>query len=126
MTATEARPEQRVIRVRAKIAASAAVLFTAFATPVPFASARMPAELAGSQAPPGTERPMGNDIGGSVAISGSTVLIGASGSGDFRGAAYVDVNPGNGWRRQATINGPENLADFGFSVAVQSTKAGAF
>ncbi len=69
---------------------------------------------------------MGSNIGGSVAISGSTVLIGASGANGSRGAAYVDVNPGNGWRRQATLSGTASVTAFGFSVAVQSTPADTF
>jgi FG-GAP repeat len=41
---------------------------------------------------------MANDyFGGSVAISGDTIVIGASGDNSYTGATYVYVKPANGW-----------------------------
>ena len=105
--------------IKVTAAAIAALLFAALATPAPLAAAGLTTRR-------GAHEPRANDVGGSVAVSGSTVLIGAPGESDFRGSANVDVNPGNGWRKQATLRGSVNDGSFGFSVAVQSTRALTF
>lgn len=121
MIATGARRGHWAARTWLKVTVSAitAGLFTVVATPIPRAAVALTAR-------PAAEEPAGNNVGGSVAVSGSTVLIGASGVNGFRGAAYVDVNTRNGWRRQATLSGTASFAGFGFSVAVQSTAADTF
>jgi len=55
---------------------------------------------------------------GSVAISGDTVVVGASGSG----SAYVFVRSGTTWIQQAKLRAPDAAAgnNFGVSVAVSS------
>ena len=48
--------------------------------------------------------PQGSDLfGRTVALSGTTALIGAPGVAGFTGAAYVFVHTASGWARQATL-----------------------
>lgn len=62
----------------------------------------------------------GNAVGASVAISGSTAIVGAWGARKDAGAAYVYARSRGQWRRQATISDPgETPGDFfGAAVAV--------
>ena len=63
---------------------------------------------------------------GSVAISGDTVLTGAYGHNNFRGAAYVFVKPGTGWTdmtQTAEFSSPRANQIYGFSVAVRGDTA---
>ena len=59
-------------------------------------------------------------FGGSVAISGDTVVVGAPGDDSFRGAAYVFVRTGSVWTQQEYIKASNvDRGDrFGSSVAV--------
>ncbi len=69
----------------------------------------------------------GDLFGSSVALSGSTAVIGASGSGSTTGAAYVDVLPSQQAELNA-ISGASINSFFGYSVAVSGSTAvvGAF
>jgi len=63
---------------------------------------------------------------GSVAISGDTVLTGAYGHNNFRGAAYVFVKPSTGWTdmtQTAEFSSPRANQIYGFSVAVRGDTA---
>jgi hypothetical protein len=71
-------------------------------------------------------------FGGSVAISGGTIVVGASGSvqstNDNVGAAYVFVEPSGGWTdmtETATLKRPRDIqggnSNFGISVATDGT-----
>lgn len=60
----------------------------------------------------------GDYFGDRVALSGNTALIGADGSGNFAGAAYVYVRSGTSWHLQATLIDPGNRAGDGFGQAV--------
>jgi len=62
-----------------------------------------------------------DQMGASVAISGSTAVVGAPGARKASGAAYVFVKPVSGWGDSAqtaelTASGPEGL--LGLSVAI--------
>jgi FG-GAP repeat protein len=60
-----------------------------------------------------------NDVfGGSVAISGDTVVVGAPGKNSRRGAAYVFVRSGTSWslQQKLTVGG---IGQFGNSVAIE-------
>jgi len=63
---------------------------------------------------------------GSVAISGDTVVTGAYGHNNFRGAAYVFVKPSTGWNdmtQTAEFSSPRANQIYGFSVAVRGDTA---
>lgn len=63
-------------------------------------------------------------FGFAVAVSGSTVLIGAPGVRNGRGAAFVYVFSGGRWRHQATLPAPGGGHDaFGWSVALSGSTA---
>jgi FG-GAP repeat len=66
-----------------------------------------------------------DNFGDSVAVSGTTAVIGAYGVHKTRGAAYVFARSGNTWRLQAALYDPSgHLSDnFGWSVAVSGTTA---
>jgi hypothetical protein len=59
-------------------------------------------------------------FGDSVAISGSTVVVGAEAKNFFTGAAYVFVRSGTAWHQQARLTAADPAKDsvFGDSVAV--------
>jgi hypothetical protein len=61
-------------------------------------------------------------FGGSVSISGNTVVVGAPDSNDLRGAAYVFEKPENGWMNMtqtAKLTASDGAyAKFGSSVAI--------
>lgn len=71
-----------------------------------------------------------NYFGISVALSGDTVLIGATGHNDFQGAAYVFVRNGTTWTQQAKLTALDGTVGdiFGWSVALDGDTAliGAF
>ena len=80
------------------------------------------------QAGPGTSSdPPDPDFGLSVALSGSTALVGAprQQKGDTGGAAYVFVRSGTTWSQQAELTVPASAQHdfFGYSVAVSGTTA---
>jgi len=72
----------------------------------------------------------GTYFGISVAVSGDTVLAGASGSNEFQGAAYVFVRHGTTWTQQAKLTASDGAKGdtFGWSVALDGDTAivGAF
>jgi hypothetical protein len=59
-------------------------------------------------------------FGNSVAISGSTVVVGAEDKNFNTGAAYVFVRSGTAWHQQARLTASDaaQRSDFGYSVAV--------
>jgi hypothetical protein len=65
----------------------------------------------------------GGDIFGySVAVSGGTAVVGAWGSKNHAGAAYVYGRSGHSWHLQAALADPGHSSDlFGYSVAVSGT-----
>jgi hypothetical protein len=71
--------------------------------------------------------PAANDsFGYSVAIYGSTAVIGAPGENSNTGAAYVFVLfPGTGWSRQATLTAPDAASgeEVGYSVGLYGSTA---
>jgi hypothetical protein len=66
-----------------------------------------------------------DQFGWSVAISGSTAVIGAPGSNVGGGEAYVFVRSGSTWSEQATLADPAGISadDFGNSVAISGSTA---
>jgi hypothetical protein len=64
-------------------------------------------------------------FGVSVAISGSTVVVGAEAKNFFTGAAYVFVRTGTVWHQQARLTASDPAKDsvFGDSVAVSGSTA---
>jgi hypothetical protein len=99
---------------------AASLMFGAAALAVPLAP---PADAAVQQ--PATVGP-NDQFGCSVAVSGTTAVIGANALDKDAGAAYVYVRSGATWRRQATLTDPAGGENdlFGSSVAVSSTAAG--
>lgn len=63
----------------------------------------------------------GDYFGGSVAVSGDTLLVGASRARDGRGSAYVFARSGTQWHLQSTLSGQRT--DFGHSVALSEDTA---
>lgn len=64
----------------------------------------------------------GDYFGSSVAIAGSTVVVGAPYASDYRGAIYVFVEPAGGWvdMTQTAKLTNDRGGDLGFSVAVSA------
>jgi hypothetical protein len=64
-----------------------------------------------------------NDVFCVVAISGSTVVVGAPGTpdGSFAGEAYVFTRSGTTWSQQAKLTEPHAALDDGFGNAVAIT-----
>jgi trimeric autotransporter adhesin len=62
-------------------------------------------------------------FGDSVAISGSTIVVGADGHASAAGRAYVFTDTGGGWRQTAELVGSDTRAQdgFGSSVAISGT-----
>ena len=76
------------------------------------------AELTASDSAPDDE------FGSSIAMSGSTAVIGALGHGNsHQGAAYVFTSNGSSWTEKAELAASDGTADaqFGYSVAVSGT-----
>ncbi len=70
----------------------------------------------------------GDHFGFSVAISGSTVVVGADaadGSATDQGATYVFVRSGTSWNQQAKLTADDNgsLGGFGLGVALSGDTA---
>jgi hypothetical protein len=63
-----------------------------------------------------------DDFGSSVAISGTTAVVGADGYGN---RAYVFTKTATGWKQVAELEGSDTAAldDFGISVAISGTTA---
>lgn len=98
---------------------AASLMFGAAALAVPLAP---PADAAVQQ--PATVGP-NDQFGCSVAVSGTTAVIGANALDKNAGAAYVYIRSGAIWRRQATLTDPAGGENdlFGSSVAVSGTTA---
>jgi len=64
-------------------------------------------------------------FGSSVAVDGSTAVVGAPGKNDAQGAAYVFVESGGTWSQQAELTASDGAAYdwFGGSVAVSGSTA---
>jgi nucleoside-specific outer membrane channel protein Tsx len=70
------------------------------------------AELKGSDT-------VGDDgFGTSVAISGTTALVGADGHAKEAGRAYVFTNTAGGWEQAAELKGSDTVAGDGFGISV--------
>jgi len=71
----------------------------------------------------------GDNFGNSVAVSGSTAVVGAPdhtvGSNSYQGAAYIFVQSGTDWSQQAELTSSDGAAGdfFGTSVAVSGSTA---
>ena len=67
----------------------------------------------------------GDEFGVSVAISGSTALVGAWGKSSSSGAAYVFVRSGTTWSQQAELTAIDGSSgdNFGVSVAISGSIA---
>ncbi len=65
----------------------------------------------------------GDVFGHSVAVSGSTVVVGAQNKNSTAGAAYVFVRSGSTWTQQAELTASDAASGdlFGFSVAVSGS-----
>ena len=75
------------------------------------------AELKGSDT-------VGHDLFGySVAVSGTTVVVGAFGTAKGAGRAYVFTETQAGWKQAAELRGSDTVAgdNFGYSVAISGT-----
>ena len=59
-----------------------------------------------------------DDFGGSVAISGSTIVVGSFAHAAEAGRAYVFTKGGTGWRQEAELTGSDTVAGDGFGVSV--------
>ena len=66
----------------------------------------------------------GDAFGVSLAISGSTLVVGAAGKDSSRGAAYVFVDTNKGWSQQAELTASDATAGdrFGYSVAISGSR----
>ena len=66
-----------------------------------------------------------DDFGVSVAVSGGTAVVGATGPNDFTGEAYVFVQSSTTWTQQAMLTAPDGAPFnvFGLSVAVSEGTA---
>jgi hypothetical protein len=72
-----------------------------------------------------TDAAAGDQSGSSVAIYGSTAVVGAPGKNGATGAAYVFTRSGSTWTQQAklTATGAAAGDEFGFSVALSGSTA---
>jgi FG-GAP repeat len=66
-----------------------------------------------------------DSFGGSVSLSGATAVIGAGGTRNGQGAAYLYQRSGTAWHRIARLGAPHptNFSGFGDSVAVSGIRA---
>jgi hypothetical protein len=67
----------------------------------------------------------GDQFGVSVALSGSTAIVGADGTNTSTGTAYVFVRSGTAWTQQATLTAADATpaSQFGYAVALSGTTA---
>jgi len=65
----------------------------------------------------------GDKFGFPVAISGTTIVVGAFQHADFAGRAYVFTKTPTGWRQTAELKGSDTVAldSFGISVAISGS-----
>ena len=73
----------------------------------------------------GSDTLAGDAVGVSVAISGTTAVVGAPGSAKDAGRAYVFNETGAHWNEVAELEGSDTVAAdyFGYSVAISGTTA---
>ena len=73
----------------------------------------------------GSDTVAADRFGASVAISGTTVVVGAYDHAKDAGRAYVFAKTASGWTQVAELKGSDTVADdyFGWSVAVSGTTA---
>jgi nucleoside-specific outer membrane channel protein Tsx len=71
----------------------------------------------------GSDTVAGDYFGDSVAISGTSAVVGASGYARDVGRAYVFAKTGAGWKQAAELKGSDTVAGdyFGDSVAISGT-----
>ena len=64
-----------------------------------------------------------DEFGRSVAISGTTAVVGGEGHADVAGRAYVFTRTANGWKQAAELEGSDTAAvdAFGYSVAISGS-----
>ncbi|HVC71016.1 MAG TPA: FG-GAP repeat protein [Acidimicrobiales bacterium] len=65
----------------------------------------------------------GDDFGWSVAVSGSTAVVGAPYAGAYKGAAYIFSKTGKTWTQTQTLSASDAAPgnEFGWSVAISGT-----
>jgi hypothetical protein len=68
----------------------------------------------------GSDTAADDNFGGSVAASGSTIVVGAPGHAGSAGRAYVFTKVATGWQQTAELKGSDNAADNCFGVSVAS------
>jgi hypothetical protein len=73
----------------------------------------------------GSDTVSGDNFGASVAVSGTTAVVGAWGHARFAGRAYVFTKTDAGWNQTAELTGSDTVADdqFGWSVAILGATA---
>jgi FG-GAP repeat len=76
----------------------------------------------------GSDTAAGDTFGFSVALSGTTAVVGAPGhsaNGNYAGSAYVFADSGGTWTQTAELDGSDNAAGdwFGSAVGVDGTNA---
>jgi hypothetical protein len=71
----------------------------------------------------GSDTIRGDAFGSSVAISGSAIVVGASGHANSAGRAYVFTTAATGWQQTAELKGSDTIRgdDFGESVAISGS-----
>jgi hypothetical protein len=73
----------------------------------------------------GSDTVAGDHFGWSVAISGSTVVVGGFHHADLAGRAYVFTKTSSGWKQVATLKGSNTVANDGFGISVAISGATA-
>jgi hypothetical protein len=72
----------------------------------------------------GSDTAAGDEFGSSVAISGTTAVVGAQDAGTGAGRAYVFTKAAKGWKQVAELKPPAyGSTGFGYSVAISGTTA---
>jgi nucleoside-specific outer membrane channel protein Tsx len=73
----------------------------------------------------GSDTVASDGFGISVAISGTTALVGADGHAKQSGRVYVFTNTASGWKQSAELKGSDTVAadGFGISVVISGTTA---
>ena len=66
----------------------------------------------------GSDTVAGDGFGYAVAISGTTVIVGAPDHAKDAGRAYVFTNTAAGWKQAAELKGSDTVANNGFGVSV--------
>jgi hypothetical protein len=73
----------------------------------------------------GSDAVAGDYFGSSVAVSGTTAIVGAYGHAKDAGRAYVFTKTATGWKQTAELKGSDTVASdyFGYSVAISGASA---